>query len=279
MRLVLAAAALMIGMAVAAALAASSSWHRQTRQQIAALAPSPPPLEAFDAAALDDVPAPVARYLRDAITDGHPIVRAAIATQEAEFFINDNWRPLTAQQHFSISPPGFVWDARIAMAPLIPVLVRDAYVHQRAMMQASMFGAYPLADQADNPQLNAGALQRWLGEAVWFPTALLPSSTVSWTAGDERSATVRLTDGPNRVSLLFEFGDNGLPRTISGDRFKEDQGRYAVAPWKISCGEHAVRDGLTIPLRCEVAWIVNGVPQPYWRGRISTIEYRYDVME
>jgi hypothetical protein len=207
------------------------------------------------------------------------MVRAAIATQEAEFFINGAWHPLTAVQHFSIAPPGFVWDARIAMAPLMPVLVRDAYVHRRAMMQASMHGVYSLANQVDTPELNAGALQRWLGEAIWFPTALLPSSTVTWTPRDDHSAMVSLVDGPARVALDFEFADNGMPVAISGDRYKEDQGRYSIQRWVITCGEPTFKDGMTIPLRCEVAWIVNGARQPYWRGRISSIEYQYDAME
>jgi hypothetical protein len=108
---------------------------------------------------------------------------------------------------------------------------------------------------------------------------LLPSATIAWTARDNRSASVTLTDGPNHATLLFEFGDDDLPRRISGDRYKEDNGTYAIHQWEISCGESAIRDGFTIPLRCEVSWIVNGVKQPYWRGRISTIEYHYDVME
>ena len=279
MKLLIAGVALVIGLGVALAINEAWAWHRATRNAIEELKPASPPPDLFDPHSISDLPAPAARYLTAAITEGHPIVRAASATQEAEFFINGGWRPLTATQHFSMSPPGFVWDARIQMAPLMPVLVRDAYVRGRGVMQASMYGVYPLANQVDKPQLNAGALQRWLGESIWFPTALLPSSTVSWTARDERSASVTLAEGDHRVSLLFQFGDNGLPLTISGDRFKEDQGRYTLAPWAISCGEYSIRDGLTIPLRCEVAWITNGAREPYWRGRITTITYHYDGME
>jgi hypothetical protein len=233
----------------------------------------------FDDKLLDDVPAPVARYLRKAITNAHPLVRSAIATQDAEFFINGGWRPLHATQHFSMTPPGFVWDARIEMAPLMPAYVRDEYVKGRAKMQASMYGVYPIVNQLDRPELNAGALQRFLGESIWFPTALLPSSTLHWTARDDRSATVTLADGASTVTLLFEFNAADMPAAISGDRYKEDNGRYAIHRWQITCGEPIIADGLTIPARCEVAWIVNGASQPYWRGRITSINYQYDMME
>jgi hypothetical protein len=279
MKILFAILALVIGAAVAAALAGAFSWKRATQAEVATLSPPAAAPEAFDPTQLDGLPAPVARYLRKAITNGHPIVRSAIAIQEAQFFINGAWHALHATQHFSTSPPGFVWDARIEMAPLMPAYVRDEYVNGRAKMQASMYGIYPLANQLDKPQLNAGALQRFLGEAVWFPTALLPSSTLTWTARDDRSATVTLTDGAAAVALLFAFNDADMPVVISGDRYKEDDGQYAVQKWQIMCDEAVIHDGLTMPAHCEVAWIINGTRQPYWRGRITSINYQYDGME
>jgi hypothetical protein len=210
------------------------------------------------------------------LRDGQPMVQSAGATQEAEFFINDDWRPLTARQDFSVLPPGFVWDARITMAPLMPVFVRDAYVGGRGSMQASMFGVYPIMNETGRPQLDAGALQRLLGEAVWFPTALLPSNTVTWTPRDDRSAFVTLRDRAQAVTLLFEFGDDDLPRTMSGDRYMEQDGQYHLRPWQIQCAEYRVTDDMLIPMRCEVSWTTNGIRRPYWRGRITSITYRYN---
>jgi hypothetical protein len=268
----------LIGAAVVASIAGTSTWTRATQAAVDALASSPAAPAAqrlFLHQSTNALPPPVARYLRAAVTDIHPIVRSAIATQEAEFFINGAWRPLRATQHFTVAPPGFVWDARISMAPLLDVSVRDAYVLGRGAMQASLLGVYALADQADTPALNAGALQRFLGEAIWFPTALLPSAAVTWAPRDERSAVATLRDGATAVSLAFEFAD-GKVRTISGDRFRESRGRYTLEPWRIECGEHAEREGMTIPLRCEVSWITNGRAEPYWRGRITAIAYRYN---
>ena len=278
MRVILAIVAALIAFAIALAIAGSSSWRRATRMDINALQPLAM-RDTFDPATLRDAPAPVARYLRNAIPPGAPFIRSAIATQDAEFLLNGAWRRLQATQHFSMSPPGFVWDARIEIAPLIPVFVRDEYVNGRGELQASMYGIVPLANQVDTPQLNAGELQRFLGESIWFPTALLPSNAVQWTPRDDRSAFVTLTERRMTVTLLFEFGDDGMPVTISGDRYKEDNGKYALQTWRIACNDSEVRDGFTIPLRCEVAWVVDGAPQPYWRGRIASIEYQYDVME
>jgi hypothetical protein len=142
-------------------------------------------------------------------------------------------------------------------------------------MQAAIHGLWPLVDQAGTPELNAGALQRFLGEAVWFPTALLPSPAISWAGRDDRSAVVTLTDHGTSVSLLFEFDDHGDVIRISGDRYKESGGGYTLQPWVISCREHAERSGIRVPQYCEVAWLGPNGPEPYWRGRISTIDYTF----
>ena len=271
----LSALAIAIGAGVAAAISGTVSWHRATGaavELVEASTPSP----AFDAASLDHLPPPVLRYFLKVLPGGAPMIRSAVATQEAEFFINGAWRPLRATQHFRTSPPAFVWDARIDMAPFMPAFVRDSYVDGRGGMQAAMFGVVTLADQSDKPELNRGALQRFLGEAVWMPTALLPSDHVTWTARDDRSALATLTDGPNSVTLLFEFDEDGMVRTLSGDRFKEASGTYALQTWQIQCDEPGRPGGILIPLHCEVAWIANGVREPYWRGRITSIEYRYN---
>jgi hypothetical protein len=167
-----------------------------------------------------------------------------------------------------------VWDARIAMAPLLSAFVRDSYANGAATMTASVLGLYTIVDQHGAPELNSGALQRFLGEAVWVPTALLPSDHVTWTARDDRSSIATLRDAGIAVSLVFEFDSDDRVVTIGGDRFKENAGAYSVQRWVIRCDEHRERDGMLIPLRCEVSWI-NGAAEPYWRGRIASIEYRY----
>ena len=274
MRIVLSIAAMIIAAAVAAAVAGTAAWHRATDAAVAGLVPGA--AGTYSAASLDTLPAPAARYFRRVLRDGQPLVRSAVVTTDAEFFINDAWRPLQATQVFVTSPAGFVWDARISLAPFMPAYVRDSYAAGTGTMTASLLGVYSLVDQSAIPELNAGALQRFLGEAIWLPTALLPSASVVWTARDDLSATVTLTDRGTSVSLLYRIDPDGLMTSISGDRYKESNGTYTLQPWQIHCAEHAERDGMTIPLWCEVAWLDGSRAEPYWRGRITSVSYRYN---
>jgi hypothetical protein len=274
MRIALSIFATTVAALAAAVIAGTVSWRRATAAKVDRLASTvAEPTRIHGLASPDELPPPAARYFKRVLTGTDRVVRSAVATQQAEFFINGGWRLLTATQYFTVTPPGFVWDARIEMAPLVPANVRDAYVSGRGSMQASMYGLYSIVDLEGTPELNSGALQRFLGEAVWFPTALLPSPSVAWSARDDRSAIVTLIDGDTRVSLLFELDQNDDVVRISGDRFKETNGSYVIQPWVIACSEHGDRSGMRIPLFCEVAWVGEGGPEPYWRGRITNIEY------
>jgi hypothetical protein len=185
------------------------------------------------------------------------------------------WRPLSAEQRFVVRPAGFVWDARIAMMPLVPVLVRDSYVDGTGTMHASMAGVYTVTHQSATPKLDEGALQRYLAEAVWFPTALLPSAGVIWRAVDDHSAVAALTDDHSTVSMTFHFDESGDVTRLTGHRYYEEKGTYTLRPWIVTCADYEAHNGVRIPTNCEVAWQLPSGLQPYWRGRISAVQYEF----
>jgi hypothetical protein len=82
--------------------------------------------------------------------------------------------PFSATQRVVIRRPGFVWDARIRSGPGIWIHVRDALVQGEGVLQAALFGAIPVADLRGSSELTQGELMRFLAEAAWYPTALLP---------------------------------------------------------------------------------------------------------
>jgi hypothetical protein len=50
-------------------------------------------------------------------------------------------------------------------------------------------GLSALADLRCEGEIARGELMRYLAEAAWYPTALLPSQSVQWEALDDHSAT------------------------------------------------------------------------------------------
>jgi len=129
----------------------------------------------------DKLPAPVSRYFRMALKEGQPLVRYARICHKGEFLTGkeSTWSPFQSMQYFSANPPAFVWDATIQMVPLMDVRVRDSYLSGMGSMQARTFAVIPVIDERGKVELNAGALQRYLAETVWFPVALLPGGGVT----------------------------------------------------------------------------------------------------
>jgi uncharacterized protein DUF6920 len=233
----------------------------------------------FTPGQLADLPEPVARYFSRALPSGQRNVRTVDLEQRARFVTDPvarTWRPLVARQRFTTNRPGFVWDARISMAPLMRVYVRDSYVEGTGGMRASLQGVYPVMDTAAARELNEGALQRYLAEAVWFPTALLPGRGIRWTAIDASSALVTLTDAPTTVSLRFDFDAAGdVTRIFTPTRYREVDGQYVPTPWTVRCEQYGTHDGMRIPVLCTVQWELPDGPLPYWHGRVTKIGYEY----
>jgi uncharacterized protein DUF6920 len=233
----------------------------------------------FTAVQRAELPDPVARYFGRVLRPGQPIVRSVDLEQRAVFVTDPaarTWRPLVARQHFTTRRPGFVWDARIGIAPLTRVFVRDSYVAGAGSMRATLFGVYPVMNAAPARELNEGALQRYLAEAVWFPTALLPGRGVRWTGIDARRAQATLTDNGVSVSLRFEFNEDGdVTRLFTPARYREVHGKYIPTPWTVRCEDYETHHGMRIPARCTVQWELPDGPLPYWHGRITKIAYGY----
>jgi hypothetical protein len=223
------------------------------------------------------LPAPVRRYFEFALTPGQPLVEAARLEHAGEFAARPGrWSPFTSVEQFTVQPPGFVWDARIRMWPLAAVTVRDSYSRGEGAMLVKLAGLIPMVDRRGTPELASGALMRYLAEAAWLPTALLPASGVAWEALDERSARATLVDSGVRVSLNFHFGAQGGIRRVTGDRFRDVEGRGVLTRWEGEFSDYRRVEGMMIPHTGEVAWALPDARMPYWRGRILAAAYKFD---
>jgi hypothetical protein len=230
--------------------------------------------------ALEALPAPVIRYFRLVLPDGPPSIRAARLAQVGDFRVRPSadpavgWRPFRATQVIGLEPPGFVGDARIRMAPLVDIRVRDAYVSGRASMAGSLLAVVPVVVASDRAELREGALQRYLAEAVWLPPALLPRPGLVWTARDDSHARATLTDAGTSVSLDFTFAPSGeIVEAFAAGRLRAVRDGYERQPWVGRYRGYDARGGIRLPLESEVSWVVEGRERPYYRGRIVRIDF------
>lgn len=224
------------------------------------------------------VPAPVRRYLESVFQPDAQPPSLVTLTQEGEFRMgedDDSWKPFTATQHISLSPPGFIWDANIRIAPGVRALVRDSYINGMGGMHASAQGLFTIINAPPSDALSRGALQRWLAESVWVPFALHPERGVLWDPIDDDRAHATIVDHGHRVSIEVTVSATGdITRVFIPDRMREIDGRYEPTPWDVVCADHQWHGGVRVPVTCEVAWLLPGGRLPYWRGRITSVVAR-----
>ncbi|MDH4059621.1 MAG: hypothetical protein OEU94_02285 [Aquincola sp.] len=261
-------------------------WNASTRALIDRLeaAQLPPFATHYDAAReLDGLPAPVQRFFRAVLKDGQPIVAALDIEHRGTFNLaaegDDQWKPFTSTQRVVTRRPGFVWDGRVAVVPGLAVHVHDAYVAGEGILHPAVIGLFTLIDLRGTTPEPGGVAQgeflRWFAEAAWYPTALLPSQGVGWTAVDDHAATATMRDGAVTATLLVRFdARTGLIESVRAEARGRTVGRTVVmTPWEGRWSNYAERDGLRVPMSGEVAWLAPEGRRAYWRGDVTALRY------
>ena len=184
------------------------------------------------------------------------------------------WRPFTAIQHITAVPAGFVWDARIAFAPLVEARVVDAYVEGEGALRAKLMGTFTVADAQPGPVLDESELMRFLAEGPWLPTVLVPRPGLEWSEVDETSARVTLENGDDVATLTFTFDEAGDAVRVEGERPRGLGGDdVQTGLWVGRFWGYQEVEGVRIPMAGEVAWVTDGELEPYWRGSIERVEF------
>lgn len=235
--------------------------------------PPSAPATSLDAA----LPAPVQRYLRHVLPEPSTMVHLARYTQTGALRTHTrsrHWLAFKATQWVAPAATAFVWDARVQLLPLLHVRVRDSLVGGFGSGQVALMSALPLARTGANLPMNSGALHRFLAEAVWYPSALLPSEALHWSPIDDTSALATLREGDVSVSLEFRFNARDEVAAIfTPARWGAFDGGYRQAAWEGhfgSCTRHA---GVAVPGEGEVGWYGDdGQWQAVWRGAVAAAQ-------
>ena len=265
------------------AAAAYGSWRwklgtHAVRARLEAARTAPLPSR-YSESELIDLPAPAQRYFRAVLRVGQPLVAAASVRHGGTFNMSatgEQWLPFAAEQRVTTRRPGFDWDARITLRAGLPIRVRDSYVAGEGSLHGAVLGLVSVVDMAGTTELARGELIRFFAEAVWYPTALLPSQGVRWDAVDDASARATLTDGTLAVTLLFRFGPDGLVDSVHAQaRERVVGGHTQTAPWEGRFWNYAMRDGMRVPLDGEVAWLLPEGAKPYFRATTTALTYEF----
>lgn len=239
----------------------------------------PAPVGMATSEELRQLPRPVHRYFKRVLSEAQHPIRAMHMSQSGKLrteLHREKWMRFRADH--VVRPPSrsFHWDAKVDILPLLHMRVRDGYANGVGSGQVQLLSAVTVASDRDKPELNSSSLHRFLAEAVWYPTALLPSAGVQWDPIDDTRALATLADCGNTVSLEFRFNDADEAIAIyTPGRLRRLGKAYVLTPWEGHFNDYRRHQGMLVPSAGEVGWYTDERLEIVWNADITSLEYEF----
>ncbi len=231
-----------------------------------------PPMLITDAH-LTGLPEPVQRYLRYVGVVGKEPIRTVHLTQQGSMKQQpgQKWMPLVAQQYDTTNPPAFLWSCMMRPFPFAWISAMDQFTGGHGSMVIKLL-SFITVGNAHGPEMDRGELQRYLAEMIWFPTAWF-SAAIEWQAIDTYSVQATFRESGVTGSVVLHVNEHGQLTHVTADRYKEEHGRYLLAPWSAQCNEYQEVDGMRIPTSIEITWHLASGEFTWFRCKLTEIEY------
>lgn len=231
-----------------------------------------------DFSKLESLPAPVQRYFRHVLQDDQSYISEVTISQSGVLRTStdkNKWLSFSAQHKIYPPSKSFAWNARVTVFPGLWISIRDRYLDGVGSGQIKLWSIIPVASDGGHMEINSGELHRYLAEGVWYPTALLPESGVTWTAINDEKALASITVDKITVTLEFTFNQTGEVVAVYTDgRYGQFEGGYQQKPWEGHFNDYHEINGMQVPRYGEVGWWVEGQYELVWKGDMVRLEYR-----
>ncbi len=233
--------------------------------------------EVFTADRIQSLPGCVQRWLVHSNAIGREIARSARLTQRGEMRTKSDgqWMPVEAVQYVTYDRSGFIWEANVRAMPLISLVARDRYSGGRGRMLIKALALFPIAD-ARGPEIDQGAMVRYLAEIVWAPTAAA-NEYIRWEPVDSLSARATMSYEGVTASGVFHFNGEGDMVSFSAKRYREADGKYSLDEWSVTTTGYKEFGGVRIPGAHDVTWKLSSGDFTWFRLEIVDVTYNIQM--
>ena len=186
---------------------------------------------------------------------GKPKPQTVYLTQKFDMKLKpeqENWYKADAEQYFTTENPAFIWTVKLSMSPLIKIIGRDKFVDGKGEMQMKMNSIIHLGKETGE-KMDEGTLQRYLGEMVWFPSALL-NPYITWEEMDSLTAKATMTYRGTSGSGIFHFDEKGDFVRFTTMRYMGNDPDARRYEWLITVDDHSVFEGIRMPSKMRATW-------------------------
>mgnify|MGYP006879620393 CR=1 FL=1 len=229
---------------------------------------------------LSGLPIIVQKWLHNSGAIGIKPIYTVYLEQELQMLMNPeqkDWMNAQATQYFTTEPPAFNWSVNLKMNSFLDVVGRDKFENGKGEMTIKLFSLFSIANAKNNDKVNQAALQRFLAETCWFPSATL-SSYIKWEYIDDYSAKANIEYNRTKGSGIFHFDENGNFKKFVAMRFKDAMDAEPTE-WTVTAIKNEIRNGIMVPIECEVNWKLKDSNWTWLKLKITDIKYNIQKIQ
>ncbi|QQQ80198.1 hypothetical protein IOD16_18515 [Saccharothrix sp. 6-C] len=128
----------------------------------------------------------------------------------------DHWTACRVEQRNTAPDISRDFHLYLNLAHVLPVHAIDTYDHGHGHLHATALGTFTVAD-ATGPEMDRAELVTYLDDALLLAPCTLLDLPITWTAVDDRTFDVTLTDQDLQVTARVTTDHRGAPHEVTTD--------------------------------------------------------------
>lgn len=182
------------------------------------------------------------------------------------------WYQANAEQWFTTDNPAFIWKVKVDMMPCVFFTGRDKFSDGKGSMIIKILSLINIVNTTDDKKINEGTLQRYLGETIWFPSAVI-SPYIKWEEVDSLTAKATMNYKGTTGTALFYFNNDGDFVKFSAMRYMGSGDEAKLKEWIITLSDYKIFDGIKIPVKGEATWRLDEGDFIWYKLEIYYVKY------
>ena len=154
---------------------------------------------------------------------------------------------------------------------VVPLAGRDKFADGKGDMEIKVGSLFPVVSERSNEKLNQAALQRYLAEIGWYPTAAL-RPYINWEELDEHTAEATMEYEGTSGSVTFQFSDGYDLEKITAMRYRDTGEKAEKKEWIGEVKETKVVKGLRMPTKIDISWVLEDEVFTWYKFEVTHIE-------
>ena len=232
--------------------------------------------EIFSHQTLNDQPYLIQHFFSKVVGKNAEFPQFVTIKQKAEFKtdLNSDWFPMSADQYFTTEEPNFLWYSELETSKYFWINAIDSYIDGKGNMLIKFNSSITLADSW-GIELDKSGLFRYISEAVYFPTKLLPSENLMWNVLDSNIAEIKFKHRDlSVVAKIFFNSDHTIEKIETFDKYRALDNGFQKSRYTVYFSKYAfLSDSFLVPTYMEVEWNLPSGPFKYGKFNIIDIVY------